>query len=217
VETTNEFEVIGVVRDAKYASVRDAAPPTMYWPFSQARPTSVVFEVRTAIESGPMMVPIREAVRQLYPNLPLTNVSTQVERIEQRFVQEKAFAQAYTLFGGMALVLASIGLFGLMSYSVGQRVNEIGIRMAIGAESRQIQGLVVRESMVLVFVGIATGLVGAVAARQFVASLLFGVAASDSATIAFATLLMILVSAVAVYVPARRAARVDPLVALRYE
>src|SRR5262249_12046125 len=138
VENATQLEVVGVLRDAKYDSVRDSAPPTMYVPYVQTRPGNAVFEVRTAGAPASVMGEIREAARQIDSNLPLTDVSTQIEQVERRFMQEKLFAQAYTLFGGLALLLASIGLFGLMSYSVSRRTNEIGIRMALGARREDV-------------------------------------------------------------------------------
>jgi ABC-type antimicrobial peptide transport system permease subunit len=157
---------------------------------------------------------IREAVRQIDASLPLTNVSTQMEEIERRFMQEKLFAQAYALFGGIALLLAAIGLFGLMSYSVARRTNEIGIRMALGAERLHVLRMVMGESMALVVIGIVLGVVVALAAGRFVAALLFGVAATDTLTMIAAVLVMLVVSAFAGYLPARRASAVDPMVAL---
>ena len=151
------------------------------------------------------------------PNLPVTDVSTQLEQVERRFAQEKLFAQAYTLFGGLALLLASIGLFGLMSYNVSRRTNEIGIRMALGAQRSHVLGLVMRESMILVVIGIVVGLVAALSASGFVKTLLFGLPPTDALSIGTAILVMVSVSALAGYLPARRASRVDPMVALRYE
>jgi predicted permease len=216
VETSNQIEIVGVLKDAKYSSVRDPAPPTMYMPFSQ-RGGGGVIAVRTAGDPSSLTNTVREAIRQLDSNLPMTDVSTQLEQIDLRFQQEKLFAQASSLFGGLAMVVAAIGIFGLMSYNVSRRTNEIGIRMALGARREDVLQLVMGESMLLVTLGVATGLVISLAVGRFVESLLFGLAARDSATIALAVSLMIAVSALAAFLPARRASRVDPMVALRYE
>jgi ABC-type antimicrobial peptide transport system permease subunit len=160
---------------------------------------------------------VREAVRQVEPNLPMMDVSTQLEQVERRFAQEKIFAQACTLFGGLALLVASIGLFGLMSYAVARRTNEIGIRMALGAQRADVMRQVLVESMILVTVGVGIGVAGSLGAGRFVSTLLFGLAPTDMLTITAATGLMIAVSALAGFLPARRASRVDPMVALRYD
>ncbi len=173
--------------------------------------------MRTAADPGSAIGAIREAVRQIDPNLPLMDVATQEEQIDKNLQQERVFAQAYAMFGGLAMLLAAVGLFGLMSYSVARRTNEIGIRMALGAQARDVLGLVMGESMRLVAAGIVIGLVVAIAAGRLVASLLFGLAATDAMTILVATLVMLVVAATAGYLPARRASRVDPLVALHYE
>ena len=217
-ETASQLEIVGVVRDVKYDSVRDAAPPTMFVPYMQTRVGSPVFEVRTAQSAaGAVTGAVREAVRQIDQNLPMMDVSTQLEQVEMRFQQEKFFAQAYTLFGVVALLLASLGLFGLMSYNVARRTNEIGIRMALGAQRHDVLRLVMRESMLLVIIGVAAGLAIALFAGRFVATLLYGVPPTDALALALAILVMIVVSAIAGYIPARRASRVDPMVALHYE
>ena len=216
-EQAGQLDIVGVLRDAKYDSVRDPVPPTMYVPYLQSRMPTAMFQVRTAGDPAGAIGAIREAMRQIDPNLPLMNVSTQVEEVEKRLLQERVFAQAYALFGALALVLASIGLFGLMSYSVARRTNEIGIRMALGAQRQDVVRLVMGESMILVIVGVGLGLAAAFAASRLVASLLFGLAPTDVATMAAAMLVLVAVSALAGYLPARRAARVDPLVALHYE
>jgi ABC-type antimicrobial peptide transport system permease subunit len=144
-------------------------------------------------------------------------VSTQAEQIDKNLQQERVFAQAYAMFGALAMLIASIGLFGLMSYSVARRTNEIGIRMALGAESRHVLRLVMSESMTLVLLGIVVGLAAALAAGRLVTALLFGLAATDALSLIAATAVMLTVSSLAAYLPARRAARVDPLVALHYE
>jgi ABC-type antimicrobial peptide transport system permease subunit len=189
----------------------------MYVPYLQARATSAVIAVRTAADPAAATGSVREAVRQVDPNLPMVDISTQLEQVERRFQEEKLFAQAYALFGGLALLLAAIGLFGLMSYSVSRRTNEIGIRMALGAQRAHVLRLVMVESMILVIAGIAIGVAVAIGASRFVATLLFGLGATDAATLIVAITVMVLVSAVAGFLPARRASRVDPMVALRFE
>jgi predicted permease len=216
-ETTGQVEVVGVLRDAKYDSVRDSAPPTMYVPYPQTRLGNAVFELRTAGAPSGVMSAVRETIRQIDPNLPLTDVSTQIEQVEKRFANEKLFAQAYSLFGALALLVASIGLFGLMSYSVSRRTNEIGIRMALGAQREDVLRLVMRESMILVAIGIVAGLGIAIAASRSVETLLFGLPPRDPMAMAAAIGVMVVVSGIAGYLPARKASRVDPMVALHYE
>jgi predicted permease len=216
-EESGKLEIVGILRDAKYDSVRDEIPPTMYVPFAQNPQGGMVFEIRTAGEPMSILGAIREAVRQVDPNLPMQDVSTQMEQFEKRFLQEKLFAQAYALFGGLALLLAAVGLFGLMSYNVARRTNEIGIRMALGAQRGDVVRMVISESMWLVGIGAAVGLAAAFAAGRLVATLLFGLAPTDVITMMTALVTMLAVSALAGYLPARRAARVDPIVALHYE
>jgi predicted permease len=216
-ETPSQYEIVGILRDTKYDSVRDAVPPTMYVAMTQNRMPPAIFHVRTAGDPAGAIGAIREAVRQIDPNLPIMNLTTQTEQVEKRIGQERVFAQAYTLFGVLALVLASVGLFGLMSYSVVRRTNEIGIRMALGAQRVDVLRLVLTESMTLVVAGVSVGLAIAFAASRLVTTLLYGLAPTDVGTMFAAMVVLILVSAIAGYLPARRAARVDPLVALHYE
>jgi predicted permease len=216
-ETTGDMEVVGVVSDAKYNSLRDAAPPTMYVPFLQQRPGFMTLQLRTAGDATKTVTAVREAIRRVDPNLPILNVTTQTEQIEKRFAQEKVFAQAYALFGGLAVLIAAVGLFGLMSYSVARRTNEIGIRMALGAERAHVVGMVMRESLVLVALGVVIGTAAALGAGRFVASLLYNLAPGDPTTLAVSAIGMIAVSLLAGYLPARTASRVDPMIALRDE
>jgi len=218
-ESRGDREIVGVVKDAKYNNVREAAPPTMYSSYLQQRRLDVTttFELRTAADPVTVVSSVRETIRQIDPNLPILNVSTQTDQIERRFAQEKVFAQAYALFGGLALLVASIGLFGLMSYNVARRTNEIGIRMALGARRRDVTRMVMGESLILVVAGVAIGGSVALAAGRLVSTLLFGVAPTDPATIALAVVLMVIASAFAAFVPARTASRVDPMIALRSE
>jgi predicted permease len=214
---SGQIEIVGIARDAKYNNVRETVPPTMYTPYQQGYSGSVTFEVRTAGDPLAAIPAVREAVRAVDPNVPIINLTTQQAEVENRFQQERLFAQAGTVFGGLALLVASVGLFGLMSYSVARRTNEIGIRMALGAARADVLQLVMRESMILVLAGVLLGLAGAIAAGRPIANLLFGLAPADPMTIAAAIVVMLLLSSVAAYLPARRASRVDPIVALRYE
>jgi predicted permease len=216
-ENASQIEVVGIVKDARYATPREDPPPTMYMTYRQAPRAVATFELRAAGSLASLAGAVRDAVSQVDPHLPIISISTQTEQIERRFSQERLFAQAYSLFGGIALLLASIGLFGLMSYNVARRTAEMGIRMALGAERRDVVRIVMRESLLLVGIGVAAGLLMAAASARLVAALLYGLRPGDVPTMAAAILVMVGVSAVAAYLPARRASRVDPLVALRYE
>jgi predicted permease len=217
IESAGKVEIVGIVRDAKYDSVRDEVPPTMYVPYAQYRVGGVVFEVRTAGDPAASIGAIREAVRQVDPNLPMQDVSTQMDEVEKRFGQEKLFARAYALFGVLALLLAGVGLFGLMSYTVARRTNEIGIRMALGARRADVVRMVVGESMSLVGVGALVGIAASVAAGRLLTTLLFGLAPGDPLAVIAALASLLAVAGIAGYLPARQAARVDPIRALRYE
>ena len=217
IEKNTEYEIIGIVRDTKYASVRDPGPPTMYRAAFQGPIRSLSVVMRTAGDPMAMTETVRSAMREVDPTLPIQKFTSQTEQISLRFAQEKLFATAYTAFGGLALVLACVGLFGLMSYNVSRRTNEIGIRMALGAQRSTVVGMVMGESMLLVAIGIAMGLGGALWAGRFVKTVLYGLSATDAVTIGGAVVLIAVVSAVAGYLPARKASKVDPMVALHQQ
>ncbi len=217
-ENTGEYQIVGVVRDTKYASLREPAPPTVYQLYSQYPNRAMNYVVRTGGDPSALIEPARTAVRRVDPAVPVTNVATQTEHIERRFQQERLLANAMTLFGGLALLLASIGLFGLMSFNVSRRTNEIGIRMALGAQRGSVVSMVLRESLLLVGSGVAAGIaLGILLPKlltKFIAPILFGLPPLDPASMSIAIVLILLVSALASYLPARRASRVDPMVAL---
>ncbi|HSR68006.1 MAG TPA: ABC transporter permease [Acidobacteriota bacterium] len=216
-EERSSIEVVGVVQDAKYSSVRDEAPPTVYRSYLQRSLFTATFELRTAIAPRSIIPSVRQAARRVDPTLPLSDVSTQAEEVEERFSQERTFALAYSLFGGLALLLACIGLFGLMSYSVTQRTNEMGIRLALGAQRTDVIRMILRESLIMVGIGLTLGLGTALAAGRLIDSLLYNLAPNDPVTIALAAVLMVLVATLAGYLPARRASRVNPITALHFE
>jgi predicted permease len=212
------IEIVGVVANAKYQSLRESAEPTVYLPYLQQPVVlGMTFELRTAAKPLALASSVRRLVQSMDPNLPLLQVRTQEEQISRSLFEERIFAQLSSLFGLLALVLACIGLYGVMAYAVRRRTNEIGIRMALGAERGQVLRMILKETGLLAVVGIAIGVPLALAATQLVKSMVFGLKPHDPLTLAGTALLLLLVSLAAGYVPARRAASVDPSVALRYE
>jgi predicted permease len=214
---TGDVEVVGVVRDTKYDTLRKPSPPILYTPFPRNTSRAATFEVLTSGDPAAALQDIRVAVRRADPNVPLVHPTTQTAEIDQRMGQESMLAIWYSSLGLLALLLASVGLFGVMSTSVARRTGEIGIRMALGARRGQVVRSVLRESMVMVGWGVALGLVLALTGGRLISSLLFGLAPSDPTTVVAAVGIMLGVSLLAGYVPARRAARVDPLMALRQD
>lgn len=214
-----EMEVVGLAKDARYSELRDEIPSTVYLPYLQglAGLREMTFEVRTIDEPNKMIAAVRQAAQDIESNVPLFAVSTQQELVDKVLTQERLFARVSSLFSVLALVLASIGLYGIMSYSVARRTHEIGIRMALGAQASTVRWLVLRESLLMIMIGVVLGLGAGLAATQVISSMLFGLTATDPATIAVAMAFLISVTAFAGYLPARRASKVDPMIALRYE
>jgi predicted permease len=214
-----EITIVGVIGDARYAEMRDEPPTTVYFPYAQHLDILqfMTFEVRTAGDPRNFTPSVRQVVQNLDRNLPLRDVITQTQQIDQGTFQERLFARLSSFFALLALVLACVGLYGMMSYAVARRTNEIGIRMALGAERVKILGMVLRESMTLAGIGLVIGVPAALAASRLIASMLYGLKPTDPLTIAAAAVVLAAVALLAGYLPARRASRVDPMVALRYE
>jgi len=192
----------------------------VYFPFLQIPPaliSQMTLEVRTAADPAAMTATVRKELLAVEKNLPIFGVKTLTQQVQDSLGEQRLVAMLTTLFGLVALLLAAVGLYGVMSYSVARRTSEIGIRMALGAQRGDVTRLVLRETMTLVSVGVALGLAGALGAGRVLSSLLFGLAPTDPVAFAAATLLLTGVAAVASYVPARRASQVDPMAALRYE
>ena len=180
----------------------------------------MTFELRTTGDPGSVVSSVREAVRQVESNLPVSNIRTQIEQADETLSMERLFAKLLTLFGVVAQLLAAIGLYGVMAYSVTQRTHEIGIRMALGADRRRVLRMVLRQGMLLTVVGVAIGVSVAFVLTKYLetlTSMLFGVEPRDPVTFITIAAGLTLVALVACLVPARRATRVDPLTALRYE
>ena len=216
-ENAGRIEIVGVVRDAKYTDLRREIVPTAYIPYLQDNVGQMNFAVRTAGDAAAMAASIRDAVREVDSNLPLFDVKTQTQQATESLMQERLFATLSSFLGVLAMLLACVGLYGVMSYGVTRRTNEIGIRMALGATSPRVLSMVMRETIFVVGIGVAIGLGTAVAVTRLIAAMLYGLAPTDPVTIAGAVVLMVAVAALAGYIPARRASRVDPMIALRYE
>jgi len=219
---SRNLEIVGVVRNVRSIHLGDAPPPTAYLPVAQRPRALRDLEVRLAGgQEGPVqagaIAALRRAIAEVEPNLPVFSVITMGEQVERSLARERAVARLTGFFGALALLLAAIGLYGVMSYSVARRTNEIGLRMALGAPRAQVLGLVMRDTALLIGAGVAAGLVAAVAATRLAASQLFGLSAFDPATVAAATLAMVAVALAAGFLPARRAAQIDPMGALRHE
>jgi len=213
-----QFEIVGVVKDSKYETLREQIPRTAYldcFQITEVEGTS--FQVRTSIEPAAVISQVRNEMRAIDPTLPIGKFTTLDEHLENTLGHERLMATLSSLFAGLAVLLACIGLYGVMAYSVARRTNEIGIRMALGAGRMQIVGTILRESALLVVAGIALGLPIALVAARLISGQLYGLRPADPLTIAGAIFLLAAVAALAGYIPARRATKVDPLVALRCE
>ncbi len=212
------IEIVGVIQDAKYHNLREQAPPQAYVPFLQAPESgTTTIEVRAAAEPAGLEAGVRRLMQQADSCLPVFDVKTLTEQVDESLVEDRLMASFSTLFGLLALVLASVGLYGVMAHAVSRRTNEIGVRMALGAQPGEILRMVMRETLLLVVVGVAAGVPVALGAARFVRSELYGLSPNDPFTILIATLVMLGVASLAGYLPARRATKVDPIVALRYE
>jgi predicted permease len=212
-----DIEVIGVVRDVKYNSLDEPQQLGDYLPYTQAFRYLSDFQVRYAGDAASLMRALRETVHDVDPTLPISSMTTLDDQVSASVSNQRLVAELSAFFGLLAVSLACIGIYGLMSYTVTRRTHEIGIRMALGAERGQVLGQVMREILLLVLAGVAVGVPIALAVDRWVSSMLFGLHPTDPVSFTGATVLLIVVAAVAGYLPARRASLIDPMVALRYE
>jgi predicted permease len=212
------IQIVGICADTHYNSLRDQPQAQFMIPFIQEKGNNfMTFEVRTHREIGGLATSIRHAVQQMDPDLPLLDVRTQREQIDGTMQTERILAALTTGFGLLALALACVGIYGIMAYSVAQRINEIGIRLALGARPAQLRGMVLRESAWLTIAGVFAGLGGAFGLARLVSSMLFGIKSWDPATLTGGALILFAVALAAAWIPAQRAASVQPVEALRHE
>jgi hypothetical protein len=209
--------VVGVVGDVHSASLDEAPQPALYQPFEQEEVFAGSLVVRTNTDPRSLLVPATQVVREVDPSVPLGKVGTLAELREESVTSHRINALLVSGFGLVALLIAAVGLAGVLGFSVSQRTNEIGVRMSLGAEPMQVRGMVVLEGATLLVVGLVLGGVGSVFASRVVEGLLFGVAPNDPATLLAVALLMALVGIAATWVPAVRASNVQPVEALRSE
>lgn len=218
-DKSNQIEIVGVAGDTKYTSLRDEIKPNVYIPWSQDLRFigRMTFELRASGEPGALVAAVREAVRSVDSNLPVTGIKTQAEQADQSLRIERLFARLLTFFGVLALLLAGIGLYGVMAYSIAQRTQEIGIRIALGAQVADVLRMVIGQGMILALIGVAIGIGSAIGLTRLMKTLLYGVGATDPLTFTVIALVLSAVALLACWIPARRAAKVDPMVALRCE
>ena len=208
------YLIVGVVGDTKYERMRSDVIPMMYMPLDG---DSAHFELRTAMNPTSLIPAVREVVAGVDRNLPLFEVMTQSEQVDRILFEERLITACPAFFGVLTLALACFGLYGLLSYEVAWRTRELGIRMALGAQSRDILRLVIKQVVVIVAIGLAAGVAAALGLTRFMSEMLYNVRPNDPATIAAVAALLAVVALLACYLPARRAIHTDPIIALRHE
>jgi putative ABC transport system permease protein len=211
------LSIVGVAGDVRDTALESDPRPCVYLPYPQFPSSGMTLIVRAAFDPGSLTSAIRNEVWAVDKDQPVTNVKTMSQYVADSAATRRFNALLLSVFATLAVVLASVGIYGVMSYSVSQRVHEIGIRLALGAQPSQVVKLVAGRGMAPVFAGVAIGLAGAFALTRVMTSLLYGVSATDSTTFVIVPVLLIAVAALASYIPSRRATKVDPMVALRCE
>ena len=218
VAKTDWILVMGVCSDTRYQNLRDNPPPQLFLPYMQ-RPEvgGMTYAIRTRLRAAAIVPALRRAVQQVDPQLALLDIRTQKQQIDENFRTERALAALTACFGLLALLLACMGIYGIMAYSVANRRSEIGIRLALGAQPGQVQGMILREGTWLAVSGVVVGVGAALLLMRLVKSMLYGIQPNDPVTLLAGVLLLLLVAMAASWIPARRAARVQPMEALRHE
>jgi predicted permease len=213
------IQIVGIAADTRYADLRSETPPTFYVPYVQAvdGPGRMMVEVRTLAGPSSVLLEVRGVVESLDRDLPMIDVRTMKDQVRSTLADERALAELAGGFSLLALVLATIGIYGMMAYAVNTRTGEIGLRIALGARTDQVLSRVLREAFWLTSGGIVLGLVAALWLTRLIRVMLYGIGSTDALTVAITALLLISVSLIAAFVPARRASRIDPIRALRHD
>jgi putative ABC transport system permease protein len=211
----DERQVVGVVGDVHSAALAEAPEPTVYVPIMQVPYTNLSIIIRTNAAPATLAPALRAIVHDLDHEVPVYSVQTMVERVASSVGRQRFYATLIAIFAGVALVLSAVGLYGVIAYAVSQRTHELGVRVALGATGDRISRMVVGEGLTLTAIGVVIGVLTSMAAGRLVATLLFGVGAVDPATLGIVVATLAVVAGLASWLPARRAARVDPLVAMR--
>jgi len=214
---SGDFEVVGVVKDAKYESLREKPTPMAFYSYTQRVGFLGQFTVRYSGDLRGIVPEIRRAFAEVNSNLPITEVRTLAAHVDDTLTGDKLLARLSSFFGLLALLLASIGIYGVLSYAVARRTNEVGLRMALGAPRSSVVWMVMRDVLGLMAIGLLIGVPAALAGERWISSLLYGLGKMDAVSIAAAVGVLIVVAGIAAYLPARRASLVDPTTALRYE
>jgi predicted permease len=215
----NTYQIVGVAGDSRASRMRGEIEPRFYVPVMQpvTVPDRARFAIRTAAETAGVVEGLRRAVREIDPNLPIASARPLADLLDERMVQDRLLARLSIAFGVVALLLAAIGLYGVLSYGVARRTNEIGIRKALGARHGVVMAMILRETGLLLVVGLAAGVALSAMGMRLITSRLYGLAPTDPRAFAVAVAVLTSVALVAAWLPAYRASRVDPLVALRHE
>jgi putative ABC transport system permease protein len=211
------FEIVGVVRDVKLAGLDAPSEPAYYLPASQSPLEDMTLLIHTTVDPISIAGAVRQAVWSIDPNQPLSNITTLEKDVDDSIAPRRLNMLLMGVFGGLAMVLSAVGIYGLLSHAVTQRTQEMGIRMALGAQAGDVLKLVLKQGMMLSLAGVGIGLVGAFALTRLMRGLLFGVGPNDAITFIVVAGVLTIVALLACYIPARRATKVDPLIALRYE
>jgi len=210
-------EIIGIVGNVRYESLTDESPPAVYFPHPDLTYSFMTLVIRTDGDPSAIAPAVQREVRALEPDQPVSDIRTMNQVMSEWVARSRFNTMLLGLFAGLATLLSAVGIFGVMNYSVALRTREIGLRLAVGAQPRQVLLLILKQGFWLTIAGVVLGLAAAFALTRLLSGLLFGVAAVDVTTFASISLLLVIVSLLACYLPARRAMRIDPLSALRYE